>query len=69
MNLVPGEHILVADAPEAFAEAVVSLHEDASLWERLAANGPSGVAAQWSTGVARDAIKRVLEAGGAARRP
>jgi glycosyltransferase involved in cell wall biosynthesis len=38
MELVDGEHVLVADEPEAFAAAVVRLHQDELLWARLARN-------------------------------
>lgn len=39
MGLIDGEHVLVADTPLAFADAVVRLHEDKALWERLSAAG------------------------------
>jgi len=38
MEVVPGEHLLVADGAEATAEAVVRLLDDAALAARLAAN-------------------------------
>jgi glycosyltransferase involved in cell wall biosynthesis/SAM-dependent methyltransferase len=39
MGLVDGEHVLVADVAQAFADAVVRLHEEKALWERLSAAG------------------------------
>lgn len=38
-GLVNGRDILVADAPGAFAEAVVRLYTDQDLWQQLAQNG------------------------------
>ena len=37
IDLTPGEHILVADADAAFADAVVRLLQDVGLRQRLAA--------------------------------
>jgi glycosyltransferase involved in cell wall biosynthesis len=34
-----GEQVLIADAPADFAEAVVRLYGDASLWQRLSDGG------------------------------
>ncbi len=39
IDLIPGEHLLVADTPHAFAEAVVSLLQDPALGLRLATAG------------------------------
>jgi len=39
MGLVDGESALIADGPRAFAEAVVRLHGDRELWERLREGG------------------------------
>jgi GT2 family glycosyltransferase/SAM-dependent methyltransferase/glycosyltransferase involved in cell wall biosynthesis len=39
MELVDGREVLVADSPEAMAEAVVRLYTDAELWASLSANG------------------------------
>ncbi|HYA67092.1 MAG TPA: glycosyltransferase family 4 protein, partial [Acidimicrobiales bacterium] len=35
MGLVDGEHVLIADTPEQFADAIARLHTDNALWERL----------------------------------
>lgn len=37
MELVDGEHVLIADTPEAFAEQVARLYGDEALWHRLQA--------------------------------
>lgn len=38
-GLRDGEEVLVADAPEAIAAAILRLHDDAALWERLSLAG------------------------------
>jgi len=60
MRLRHGEEILVADGPEAFAEAVVALYRDEALSTRLAANGLRAVAAQFSMADAERTLRRVL---------
>lgn len=39
IDLIPGEHLLVADTPQAFAEAVVRFQRDPELGARIAAAG------------------------------
>jgi GT2 family glycosyltransferase/glycosyltransferase involved in cell wall biosynthesis len=48
MNLVDGEHALIADSPETFADAVVKLYEQKELWVRLSRNGRDLVETEWS---------------------
>jgi GT2 family glycosyltransferase len=60
MALKHGDDILIADAPNAFADAVVALHSDAALWERLSENGLRAVTAQFSVVNAARALARVL---------
>lgn len=48
MGLRDGEHLLVADSPEAFADAMVRLHSDAALWSQLAAAGRSRILADYA---------------------
>jgi GT2 family glycosyltransferase/glycosyltransferase involved in cell wall biosynthesis len=60
MNLIDGEHALIANAPEAFAAAVARLHEDAALWERLAAAGRAHIEARLGRGAAREALRLLL---------
>jgi glycosyltransferase involved in cell wall biosynthesis len=38
LDLCPGEHVLVADDPTAFAEAILALFADPVLRQRLALN-------------------------------
>lgn len=39
LEVVPGEHLLVADDPTAFAEACIALYRDAALYDRVAGAG------------------------------
>jgi glycosyltransferase involved in cell wall biosynthesis len=38
MNLIDGEHVLIADSPAAFASAVVRLYTNDLLWEEMSQN-------------------------------
>ncbi len=64
MYLNDGEDVLVADGPEAFADAVLRLHGDAGLWNRLSANGRGNVQRHFSFDAAREVVRRVLLAPG-----
>ncbi len=57
---VDGEHLLVADDPEAFAEAVVRLHEDPDLWERLSRNGRRFIEDHCGIRAAEEAILELM---------
>jgi polysaccharide pyruvyl transferase WcaK-like protein len=67
MNLEPGRDVLVADTAEAFADAVLRLHEDEMLWARVASGGRENVARYFSADVARTALEGLIEAATAAR--
>lgn len=60
MHLRPGEDVLVADDAEAFAQAVVSLHQDETLWRTLSVNGLRNVEQHFSLDAGRDVVRRVL---------
>ena len=60
MHLRDGEDVLVADAADAFADAVVRLYRDRALWERLAANGLASVERHFSPDAARAAVRKVF---------
>lgn len=60
MHLRADEDVLVADAPDAFADAVVRAYADEALWQRLAANGLENVARHFSAAAAADVVRRVL---------
>ena len=55
-----GEDVLVADDPQAFADAVVRLYEDEALWNALARSGLDSVARNFSLEAARDTVHRVF---------
>ncbi len=56
MDLKDGEDLLIADSPQAFADAVVRLYNDENLWNRLALGGRSNVEKNFS----RARAKRTL---------
>ncbi len=60
MHARDGHDVLVADDAEAFADAVVRLHEDEALWTRLAVAGMDNVARHFSLDAARDTVRRVF---------
>jgi glycosyltransferase involved in cell wall biosynthesis len=60
MHLTPGVDVLVADDPEAFADAVARAYNDEALWTRLSEGGRENIRAHFSREVARGAITRLL---------
>ena len=60
MHLRDGEDVLVADDPQAFADAVVRLYEDEILWNALARNGLNSVARNFSLEAARETVRKVF---------
>lgn len=69
MNLTDGEDVLVADTAEAFAEAIVRLHEDAACWQRLAAGGRRNIDAHFSFHAVERELVETLDLGPAAPTP
>lgn len=66
MGLVAGRDLLVADAPQDFADAIVRLCEDSALWSDLSRNGQAVIGAQYSPHVTRKRLLRLLAKAGAA---
>jgi GT2 family glycosyltransferase len=64
MHLRDGEDVLVADAPQDFAAAVLRAYRDPALWAQLAANGRDNVARHFSLDAGRDVVRRLLQAQG-----
>ena len=56
MFLVDGESALIADEPQAFADAVVRLYDDEALWNRLSAGGLAVMEEHFSFAAARRAL-------------
>ena len=60
-GLVSGEHVLVADQPEDFAEQVIRLYRDQSLWESLAENGVKFIEDNYSFAINQKRIAALLD--------
>ena len=60
MHLVDGVDVLVADEAEAFAAAVVRLHEDPALWEQLSAGGLENTRRHFSPAAVRATLHTLL---------
>lgn len=60
LNLRDGEHILIADEPAAFAEAIIRLLYDPDLWQRLATQGRAHVMAVHGHAAVRDRLMEVI---------
>ncbi|MGH3773650.1 MAG: glycosyltransferase [Pseudonocardiaceae bacterium] len=61
MELVDGQHVLVAADSASFAERVVALLDDDTLWCTLSAAGVSVIATRFGSDVARAALRDVLD--------
>jgi glycosyltransferase involved in cell wall biosynthesis/GT2 family glycosyltransferase len=62
MGLTDREHLLVADDPADFADAIAQLHSDEELWYRLATEAPKPLAARMGPEAARAGVRRSLRA-------
>jgi glycosyltransferase involved in cell wall biosynthesis len=60
MHLKPDDDVLVADDPEAFADAVARAYGDKALWTRLAEGGRENIRAHFSPDMARIALTQLL---------
>ena len=60
MHLTGGRDVLLADDPDAFAAAIVRLHEDDALWLQLSEAGLDNVRRHFSFDAARQALRRVF---------
>jgi GT2 family glycosyltransferase/glycosyltransferase involved in cell wall biosynthesis len=60
MELTFGEDVLVADEPEEFARALVTLYESRELWNRLSQNGIEKTRLLYSVEVARKQLERLF---------
>ena len=60
MYLCDGDNVLVADEPEAFADAVIRLHTDEALWNRLRSGGLANIEQHFSRSSAIRALEKVL---------
>jgi glycosyltransferase involved in cell wall biosynthesis len=60
MNLVDGEHALIADDPDSFASEVVRLLRDDALWTRLQAQGVALARSNLSVEVVREKVANLF---------
>ena len=63
MHLIDGQDALVADDAGGFADAVLRLHGDEALWNRIAANGRDNVARHFSMDAARGVVGELFLSG------
>lgn len=61
MDLEHGRSVLIADDADAFAQALARLHDDAELWERLAAGGRAHAETAFSRGRLASRLRGVVE--------
>jgi glycosyltransferase involved in cell wall biosynthesis len=61
MGIEDGVHALVADEPQRFAEAIISLYKDAALWAQLSQNGQALVRERFGDEANRAALLKVLD--------
>ena len=61
MDLVPGRHLLVAEEPGAFADAVLQLLHDGALWSALSGAGQAHIQNNFSTEVVRGQLSALLD--------
>ena len=66
MQLVDGEHLLVADAPQEMADAIVRLYRDEALWNRLSAAGIAFIEDNYSWAAGLRHVRRILDSVGVA---
>ncbi len=60
MELTSGVEALIADSPEAFAQAVICLHEDRELWERVMDGGRTWVSSRHAKPVVADHLLKAM---------
>lgn len=60
MFLSDGDDVLVADEAQAFADAVLRLHEDAALWDRLSLGGQENTRRYFSEAPVRGVLRALL---------
>lgn len=60
MALADGRDVLIADAPEAFCDAVVRLYQDGSLWHQLSEQGLENVQRHFSYESAQNALNGIF---------
>ena len=60
-GLATGEHVLVADEPDAFAAEVSKLYESEALWNQLSAAGQTLIKESFSTRMGEQVLRETIE--------
>jgi glycosyltransferase involved in cell wall biosynthesis len=60
MNLIDGEHVLIADSPAAFASAVVRLYTNDLLWEEMSQNALLHIKLNFSRAVVQTNLAQIF---------
>jgi glycosyltransferase involved in cell wall biosynthesis len=60
MNLIDGEHVLIADTPAAFASAVLRLYSDDLLWEKMSQNALLHIKSNFSKTVVQTKLAQIF---------
>jgi SAM-dependent methyltransferase/glycosyltransferase involved in cell wall biosynthesis len=60
MNLIDGEHVLIANTPAAFASAVVRLYTDNPLWEKMSQNALLHIKSKFSKAVVQTNLAQIF---------
>ena len=60
MTLSNGEDVLIADAPEDFAQALIYLYESEQLWNKISSNGIEKTKALFSCEIAEKQLRRLF---------
>jgi GT2 family glycosyltransferase/glycosyltransferase involved in cell wall biosynthesis/radical SAM superfamily enzyme YgiQ (UPF0313 family)/MoaA/NifB/PqqE/SkfB family radical SAM enzyme/cytochrome c-type biogenesis protein CcmH/NrfG len=68
MELVSGKHIIIADSPEDFAEAVVHLYKNEPLWTALSQEGQSFIREHYSPKKVQEGLENMFSDFGASLR-
>ena len=68
MQLTDGRDVLLADDADAFACAVLRLHDDKALWLKLSVSGLVNIREHFSFDAARETLRRILLANAAGKR-
>lgn len=61
MDLIAGHHILQADSPKDFAEAVIEAYSNPRLWDELSLNGLAAVKEKFSLDVVEERLSAMLK--------
>lgn len=60
MHLTDGDDVLIADEPQAFAQAFLRLQRDPSIWQRISEHGIENIRKHFSVEAAAAALRRIL---------